>query len=152
MNGAVPPSRPDLPGNLVSPAGGVCRLRGEDAWGAGAFGAPRGERLHRGVDIEVRPGRPVFAPFPGRVVRRADPYGDDDRFAGLLLAGDGAWAGVEAKLFYLRGEPGRTVKAGEAIGRAQDIGARYPGITPHIHLEICRDGRVVDPTPWLPRP
>lgn len=42
------------------------------------------------------------------------------------------------KLWYLAPtkKPGDTVKAGEVIGFAQNIGARYPGITPHVHIEV----------------
>lgn len=126
-------------------------LRGEDAWGSGAFGAPRGRRAHRGVDIVVAEGDVILAPFGGLLVREARPYDEDDRFSGLLLRGRGRWLGWEAKLFYLQPRRPGPVRRGQIIGRAQNIALKYPGITPHVHLELWREGAAVDPTPYLPR-
>lgn len=126
------------------------RPRGDDAWGNGAFGADRGGRSHRGVDLLASAGDPVFAPIDGDIVRRARPYDDDDELDGLLLRGTGAWAGMEIKLFYI--EPARCVGpvvAGDIIGRLQSLQRRYPGIPDHLHLEIIKDGRHVNPADWL---
>jgi murein DD-endopeptidase MepM/ murein hydrolase activator NlpD len=125
--------------------------RGEDAWGSGAFGAPRGGRAHRGVDLVVVPGESILAPFAGDLVREARPYDDDDRFSGLLLRGRGRWSGCEVKIFYLQPREPGPVRRGQVIGKAQDIALKYPGITPHVHVELWRSGAVVDPTPWLPQ-
>jgi murein DD-endopeptidase MepM/ murein hydrolase activator NlpD len=122
-------------------------VRGEDDWGSGAFGAPRGERTHRGIDIAAAPGEPVLSPCDGEVVREAAPYDDDPHYSGLLLHGRGDWEGCAIKLFYLTGPHEGFVQAGEVIGHAQDIAARYPGITGHIHIEVRLHGEIVDPTP-----
>jgi len=47
-----------------------------DSIGAGQFGTPRGSRKHAGVDYEVIPGDPVFAPMMGTVIREGWPYVD----------------------------------------------------------------------------
>ena len=124
-------------------------IRGEDRWGSGAYGAPRGDRLHRGVDIVVAEGAAVFAPFNATIIREATPYEDDDRYTGVLLAGIDAWADYEIKLFYLRAPHEGTVVAGEPLGIAQDLSARYPDITNHVHLELWHHGEVIDPTSYL---
>jgi len=84
------------------------------------------------------------------VVREARPYDHEDRLSGVLLQGSGPWAGYEVKMFYLRGSWDLEVEAGEPLGIAQDVGVRYPEITPHIHLELRVRGTVEDPTPFLP--
>ncbi len=129
---------------------GPLAIRGDDRWGSGAFGAPRGERTHRGIDLVVTPGETVYSPIDGEVVREACPYEDDPGLSGLLIQGTGRWAGFEVKMFYLKGSWGRPVEAGAPLGEAQDLKARYPGITPHVHLEIRRDGQVLDPSGFLP--
>jgi hypothetical protein len=43
-----------------------------------------------------------------------------------------------------------TLKAGDKLGIAQNIGLRYPDITNHIHLEMWQDDEVINPTAWLP--
>lgn len=129
---------------------GPLELRGEDAWGSGAYGAPRGGRAHQGIDLVVTPGEEMLSPISGRVVREARPYDHDDRLSGLLILGSGPWSGYEMRMFYLGGSWGVEVEAGARLGDAQDVGVRYPDITPHVHLELRYRGTVVDPTPFLP--
>ena len=53
-------------------------------------------------------------------------------------------------------QPGtvRSVREGERIGAVADLEERYPGITPHVHLELYRiqDGKTLklDPTNIIP--
>lgn len=132
---------------LTNPvAGGT--VRGSDRWGDGHFGAQRGSRRHNGVDIVALPGDDVLSPMEALVVRLAYPYDDDFILSGVLLQGLGAYAGLEAKLFYLLPDPallGHSVAAGQRIGAAQSLQHRYPGITDHIHLEVRRAGEPIDP-------
>lgn len=48
---------------------------------------------------------------------------------------------------------GDVVVAGQEIGAAQDLNARYPGITNHVHVEL-RDPRqrLIDASEELPAP
>ena len=43
---------------MISPTGQG--LRDSDCWGRGRYGAPRGKRKHRGVDIIAHLGRTSF--------------------------------------------------------------------------------------------
>ena len=127
------------------------QLRGEDTWGSGAFGAPRAEKLHRGVDIVTTPGDVILSPVPATIVREAVPYDDDDRYSGVLLQGLPPWQAYTFKIFYMQQTAStNTLKAGDKLGIAQDIGLRYPDITNHIHLEMWQDDGVINPTAWLP--
>ena len=126
----------------------VSRLR--DPWGSGQYGASRGSRRHRGLDIKVRPKEKVYAPIPGTIVQEAIPYANDPYYRGLLIRGDGEWQNYEIKIFYILGIKSGWASAGEQIGTAQNLGFKYPGITNHLHLEVKRQGRYIDPFElWL---
>lgn len=119
---------------LINPTGRGLR---SDPAGSGLYGAPRGSRCHRGLDLLCMPGQVVTAPCDGRIVRRARPYADDAHLSGLLLSGPR----LAVKLFYLQPYAqliGSGVRAGDAIGIAQDVTRRYPhqGMRPHIHMEV----------------
>jgi murein DD-endopeptidase MepM/ murein hydrolase activator NlpD len=120
--------------------------RGRDRWGSGSFGASRGGRSHKGVDFVVAPGESVLSPIDGVVVRQLYPYGDDLRFTGLEIHGSGDWAAYRVKLFYVRKVKLGKVKAGDPVGVAQDLEIKYRGMTNHIHVEVRRNGTVVDPS------
>lgn len=109
-----------------------------DSSGSGKFGSSRGggTRAHAGVDYLVVPGETIYSPVDAVVVRSAKPYANDPNYSGLVLQN----SDFEFKLFYMKGTPGiigKTVRAGDPIGTAQDISAKYGGsMQPHIHLEM----------------
>lgn len=109
-----------------------------DSSGSGKFGSSRGggTRAHAGVDYLCTPGETIYSPVDAVVIRSAKPYANDPNYSGLVLKN----ADFEFKLFYMKGTPGiigKTVRAGDPIGTAQDISAKYGGsMQPHIHLEM----------------
>jgi len=119
-----------------------------DASGSGRFGSSRGggSRKHNGVDLEVIKGQPVYAPFAGTVTKQAYPYEGDRKFTGLHLT---RADGVKMKIFYMLPKPGivgKTVNAGDEIGRAQDISEKWGApMKPHIHVEIWRGTTLENP-------
>ena len=129
------------------------RIRGRDGWGSGSFGASRdhGRRHHKGVDIVAKPGQAVVSPVDGTVVRtNVRPYANDPSYYGIELE---TADGYRIKMFYLTPavRVGTKVRAGEPIGTAQDISLKYPDrgsgpMTPHVHVEVRKDGRILDPT------
>jgi hypothetical protein len=69
------------------------------------------------------------------VIRIARPYANDSRFSGLLVGN----RHIRLYLFYvapLKDIVSSQVGMGKVIGTAQDIGLKYPGITPHIHVQV----------------
>lgn len=99
--------------------------------------------IHRGVDLAVPEGTPVRAMAPGRV-----------RFAGTQAGyGNVVWIDhggsvltVYAHLSRVSTERGREVRGGEVIGASGSTGA---ATGPHLHFEVWRWGREVDPVPLL---
>ncbi len=121
---------------MISPTGRGVRTK--DNWGEGRYGASRGNRKHKGVDYICKPGQKVVSPINGIIIREAKPYAKS-KYSGLLIAGEH----IAIKMFYF--EPlkipgheimGKEIKKGDTIGIAQDISEKYPGMDPHIHLEI----------------
>uniref|UniRef100_A0A3Q4GDP9 Leukocyte cell-derived chemotaxin-2-like n=1 Tax=Neolamprologus brichardi TaxID=32507 RepID=A0A3Q4GDP9_NEOBR len=121
--------------------------RTSDRWGQGQYGAGRGTRLHQGLDIKCRDGAAVYAPFDVTLNGRLTVYTDPNKAAineGINLSGEG----LCFKLFYVR--PDRTsgtVKKGQRIGTMLPMQSVYPGITSHVHVQMC--DRMIDPTQYF---
>jgi hypothetical protein len=130
-------------------------LRGSDSWGSGAWLAPRGKRLHLGLDFEAQPDQIILSPLDGVVRRIARPYAyslDEPANTGLLIEGTGRHADISVKLFYVIPDPGilgSYVTATTPIGLAASLQSLYPSITNHIHLALFHDGDPIDPTPYF---
>ena len=122
---------------MISPTGHG--IRHSDRWGSGEYGAPRGNKIHKGNDFIVSPiGQIVVAMAPGNVIRPKNPYANPINgvfFKGILIRA----SDYEYTLFYF--EPldevlGTRVEEGQILGHAQDISIKYPGIIPHIHAQF----------------
>lgn len=123
-----------------------------DAAGQGHFGARRGSRTHQGLDLLATPGEPVMAPVTGTFIRSGRPYANDSRYRLAVIHGQGQ----EWKLMYVEPlatlKPGDRVKAGQVIGTAQDIAAKYgPPMLNHVHVELRTivGAELQDPAPVL---
>lgn len=122
-----------------------------DAWPLGGGGfvtrtLSAGRAGHPGVDIAVARETPIRAAGSG-TVREA---GFDDVYGEYALIDHGA--GLEtlyghASRMLVR--PGQTVRAGEVIGHTGSTG-RSSG--PHLHFEVRKDGRPVDPLQYVKQP
>ena len=123
---------------MISPTGHG--IRSFDRWGQGRYGASRdgGSRIHKGSDFICIPGQSIVSPINGVVVRERIPYSDYVNgilFRGLQIKNSNCMI----TMFYF--EPLREVlkmgiSKGQKIGTAQDISIKYPGMIPHIHLQI----------------
>ena len=121
-------------------------VRGSDAHGSGAYGAPRGDRTHNGIDLSALPGSYLLAPING-AVRVGYPYADDLSFKYVEILN----AGTAYRFFYVRplDNIGGWVEEGQRLGVVQNLAKRYPGITNHIHFEVKRGREYIDPRPFL---
>jgi murein DD-endopeptidase MepM/ murein hydrolase activator NlpD len=108
---------------------------------------PRGRAMHPGVDIRAPVGTPVRAPVGGVVVFAGRYYG-----YGLMVDIRHRDGSVSRYAHLARIAPG--VAPGSRVAPEETIGAvgrtgRTTGA--HLHVELRRDGRPVDPWPWLTR-
>lgn len=151
-NGAPDPNR-----EWVNPTGG--EVRGQDGYGCGSFGvctrrSPSGAVTgHQGTDYVSAAGEEVRAVTSGTVdktnlfVRR----GDDSLWYVKIKTSDGY---VIRQGYIDRAtitvDAGDIVTAGQVIGKASSLQQAYPPIrtgvmTDHIHVDIRRNGAVVNP-------
>jgi hypothetical protein len=105
-----------------------------------------GTRLHEGLDMLAAEGTPIVAPtealvtgmgtWPGagRYVETAAPGGERHRY--MHLSG---FADIE---------PGDLLSVGDLVGFVGDTGNAEGGPA-HLHFEIRRDGRALDPYPRI---
>jgi septal ring factor EnvC (AmiA/AmiB activator) len=121
-----------------------------DEGGDGHYNTERSNNLgiHQGIDLSVKKGQPIFAPFKGTITRKAIPYANDTKWSGCVLADN---EGNEVKFFYLiPSKIGKQVKRGEQIGIAQAISEKYGSpVTDHVHLEFRKNGVLADPTSYI---
>jgi murein DD-endopeptidase MepM/ murein hydrolase activator NlpD len=99
--------------------------------------------MHTGVDLVAASGTPVHATGPGTVVI-ADVNGGYGKMV-EIDHGHGVLT-TYAHLSLISVREGQTVTAGTIVGRAGSTG-RSTG--PHLHYEITRDGRTIDPLPHI---
>jgi murein DD-endopeptidase MepM/ murein hydrolase activator NlpD len=102
-----------------------------------------GEDFHSGIDVSVEPGTPVRATADG-VVSFSGWSGDSGNLVGLEH-------GLGYSTFYAHNKT-LIVRVGQRVKRADIIA--YAGSTgsstgTHSHYEIWRDGRHINPKPFL---
>ena len=124
------------PARLSWPVEGAV-LRG---FGQGPAGASRG------LDIAAEPGTPVRAAAPGEVTYAGTPA---PAYGGLVILRHGAdLYTVYGNLSSVKVRVGQRVRGGSAVGLS---GRERQGLPPHLHFEVRRGERPVDPALLLPR-
>lgn len=99
--------------------------------------------MHSGIDFRARTGTPILATGPGRVVRAGWAGG-----YGRLVEIDhgGGWTTRFAHMSRIDVKVGDRIETGERIGA---VGSTGRSTGPHIHYEIRRNGKAVDPINFL---
>ncbi|MDR7543408.1 MAG: M23 family metallopeptidase [Armatimonadota bacterium] len=103
----------------------------------------RRRRQHEGIDIAARAGTPVYAARDGVVEVAGWHYGYGKA---VLLRHEGGMVTVYGHASVLHVRVGQRVKKGQLIAR---VGCTGWCTGPHLHFEVRRDGRAVDPMPYL---
>ncbi|MER6343754.1 peptidoglycan DD-metalloendopeptidase family protein [Streptomyces sp. NPDC001595] len=98
---------------------------------------------HTGLDFPAATGTPIRAVDRGRVVTAASggPYGRH-----VLIDHGGGLASLYAHMSRMATAVGQAVTRGQTIGA---VGATGNVTGPHLHLEARRNGRTIDPMPFL---
>lgn len=100
--------------------------------------------MHAGVDLAARAGTPVAAAASGEVVH-AGPAGTYGNLVRIRHAD-----GFETRYAHLSRidvRLGDRVERGQAIGA---VGSTGRSTGPHLHFEIRKQGKALDPTSYLP--
>jgi murein DD-endopeptidase MepM/ murein hydrolase activator NlpD len=99
--------------------------------------------FHRGIDIVAPSGTPIKAPADG-VITAA---GRDGGYGKKIDISHGyGYVTRYGHLSELLSKPGQRVRRGEVIGR---VGSTGRSTSPHLHYEIFRDGKRVNPWKYL---
>ena len=129
---------------VAAPIGTAPLMIRQDAKGDGRFLAPRsGHRRHRGIDLVAELHSPVHAILSGTVVQVGVHRGLG-RFVELEHRHE--LHSLYAHLNDVQVAPGRRIRQGAVIGTVGKTGnARSRWVTPHVHLEVLKNGEPVDP-------
>ena len=123
-------------------------LRGCDKHGCGAFNAPRGDRHHRGLDIQCLKCQKVLSPVAGHVTKIGFCYSKKDkeksRYRYIEIDFQ---THLRIRILYVSPfvVEGQDILKGQFIGQQQGLGVVYKGIREHIHLELLENGKRIDP-------
>ncbi|GAB2581205.1 hypothetical protein GCM10027066_23800 [Dyella jejuensis] len=103
----------------------------------------KGHVFHRGIDMAAPKGTPVQAVADGTVVKAAT-----DRTYGkfVVINHHNGYRTLYAHNSQLLVKVGDRVKVGHPIAK---VGSTGRSTGPHLHFEIHRDGKQVDPYPYL---
>ncbi len=141
----IPPSKPAGSDDQEA----IVPLAGEWGWPVDGpvtsrFGEPRGKSRHQGIDISTDEGAPVRAARDGTVVFA----GKRGNYGLLVIIDHGeGYATWYAHNRHNDVRTGDSVRGGALIARAGRTG-NASGV--HVHFEIRRKGRPLDPLLFLP--
>nr|WP_288836307.1 M23 family metallopeptidase [uncultured Flavobacterium sp.] len=100
----------------------------------------KARKMHKGMDFTAKQGTPIFATGDG-VIARADNtasgYGNH-----IVIRHGYGYETLYAHLSKYKCQRGQRVKRGDIIGL---VGSTGRSEAPHLHYEVHKDGRVVNP-------
>jgi murein DD-endopeptidase MepM/ murein hydrolase activator NlpD len=110
-------------------------------WRKNPFG--RGYEFHSGIDISAPQGSKVLATADGVVVF-AGWYGDYGKT--VIIRHPSGYFTLYAHLSEIDVKKGQKVKAGDVVGR---VGSTGRSTGPHLHYEVIRDSKPINPSVFL---
>jgi murein DD-endopeptidase MepM/ murein hydrolase activator NlpD len=112
------------------------------------FGRRGKRRFHAGIDIPMPRGTPIVAALDGIVLdvgtsknRQYRGYGNT-----ALIGHENGIITLYAHCQSVSVKKGQAVRQGEVIGFVGNTGR---STTPHVHFEVRKDGKAVNPLPYL---
>ena len=123
--------------------------RGNDPTGHGYFGAKRGAKLHKGLDLICDAGTEIFSMITGEVTKIGYCYADAPEFRYVEVTNH------DHRIRLLYCSPnivtlGQKVNEGDKIGESQDISTHWGGgMQNHLHVEIYKNTLLTDPEPII---
>ncbi|MEL7221829.1 MAG: M23 family metallopeptidase, partial [Bacteroidota bacterium] len=102
------------------------------------------KRFHRGIDFRASTGTPVLAAGAGEVLEVGDKgnYGNC-----IIIVHDEIYQTLYAHLASIEVKAGDYLTAGQVIGT---VGSTGMSTGPHLHYEVIKNGKRVNPADYLP--
>lgn len=131
---------------MPPPAAGVWRAPLDKVRVTSFFGVKRSvpRTPHKGIDFGAAKGTPVHATASGVVIAAGPIAENDGKYGNTVIIDHGAQRSLYAHLNSVSVQPGQRVEAGQVIGAVGETGL---ATGPHLHLEVRRNGQIVDPAP-----
>ena len=117
------------------------RITSHIGWRKNPFGG--GYEFHTGIDIYAPHGSKVRATADGVVVL-AGWYGDYGKT--VIIRHPSGYLTLYAHLSQIDVKEGQRVKAGDVVGR---VGSTGRSTGPHLHYEVIKNNRPIDPSKFL---
>lgn len=103
------------------------------------------KRPHYGIDLASNKGTPILSSRRGTVIYAGKHFSGYGKM--VLVESEDSWATIYAHLDKILVAEGQVLHQGEIIGTMGRTG-RATGV--HLHFEIRKDKKAVDPLPLLP--
>ena len=99
--------------------------------------------MHWGIDISTNTGNPIMATADGIVIKVAT-----DRYLGknVTISHGNGFTTIYGHMSNFAVKPGQKVKRRDVIGY---VGQTGKAAGPHVHYEVFKDGKRVDPRNFL---
>ncbi|MFA6670287.1 MAG: M23 family metallopeptidase, partial [Bacillota bacterium] len=128
-------------GKFVWPAPGYTYITSDYGWRLHPIYKTR--KYHAGIDIRVPWGKKIVAAGAGKIIY-SGTYGGYGKT--VMIDHGGGIVTLYAHNSSLKVKVGTVVAAGTTISLAGSTGV---STGPHLHFEVRKDGKVVNPRPWL---
>ena len=128
-------------------------LRGNDPTGHGYYGAKRGTRKHKGVDVLSTAGEDVMSPINGVITKFGWVY--KNHKAGKAKMRYVEITGDTYRMWIMYTDLsamkiGDRIFEGDVFGKAQDVSEYWGGsMRNHLHIQLWKNGLLTDPEPLL---
>lgn len=103
----------------------------------------KNKKLHKGIDIKANVGEEVVATSDGIVI--SAEYNEKNGYY-IEIKHDETYSTKYLHLSKIHVEAGSKIKRGEKIG---EVGSSGLSSQPHLHYEVIKNGKAVDPQPFL---
>ena len=104
-------------------------------------------KFHHGIDLAAKEGTPIVAAASGKVIVSTEKLKGRKNYGTVIIIEHGnGYQTVYSHLSQLRAFEGDYVEKGQLIGLVGQTG-RATG--PHLHLEILKDKKSVDPAAYI---
>lgn len=103
------------------------------------------QKMHKGIDFKAPMGTPIVATADGVIlVAQSNKKGYGTH---IIIKHDKQYKSLYAHLSKMKVVIGQEIKKGEVIGYSGNSGA---SVAPHLHYEVRKDDKAVDPKSYLP--
>ena len=103
-------------------------------------------RMHRGIDFGAPTGTPIYATSDG-IIEKAVLTQENKGYGNhIIIRHDEEYQSLYAQMEELHVKVGQKVKKGDIIGLVGSSGA---STAPHLHYEVRKNGKAVNPQPYL---